>query len=236
MSKDAWRLVRGGAAPVLCVDFTQARVREQAGFADLALPENFELWGTDEGAWETDTIPPAPVENVAGVLGYCAGGALACVLANRTGTRPPVVLFDPVAVGPLQLFKQVNKSLAGLEAPPVDQSAFTTANLWTLADELSDHYATVAGPVCAERRIPESITAQLCDRVSGYLRYLVRSSTAGFDYDGPILVVLSEWQKLPDALGNRPVVRVPVMTAEVLAYPEAAEAAAEALLAVPDPE
>jgi len=236
MSRDPWRLVRDGADAVLCVDFTQARVREQAGFADLALPDNFGMWGTDEGAWETDTIPPAPVERVAGVLGYCGGGALACGLAARLGTRPPVVLFDPVAVVARTLFKQVNKSLAGLGADPVDESGFATADLAALAGALADHYAAVAGPVCAQRRIPESIAGQLCDRVSGYLHYLVRSSRATFDYDGPVLVVLSEGQKLPDALNDRPFVRMPVTTAEVLAHPAAAQAAANALLAAPDTE
>jgi hypothetical protein len=128
-----WRLLRPGTGPiVLCVDFTQARARAQAGFADLAtlLPERYAVWGTEEAAWRSGWSRPEPaIESlvagrpdgaVAGVLGYCAGGALARAiarqLAHRDAARTPVVLFDPVAVTARTLLDSYDASVRSIAA------------------------------------------------------------------------------------------------------------------------
>jgi len=133
------------------VDFTQARVRAQAGFADLAdlLPAGPAVWGSDERAWRPDpagrmSLDDSREEWLAGaaelvgglgggvraVLGFCAGAAPACALAHRLGRRdgtpPPVVLFDPTAATARTLHEQFEAALGalarGADAADVDRA------------------------------------------------------------------------------------------------------------------
>lgn len=115
---------------MLSIDFTFAKVRGQAGFADLApqLPEGYATWGTDESAWITGPGPlatqletwldrgcavDAPVR---AILGFCGAAALAPVLAHRLAQpeAPAVVLFDPIVVGPQNMIDQTVDSLRQL--------------------------------------------------------------------------------------------------------------------------
>jgi len=254
MSLVAWRLLRGGATTdraVLCVDFTQSRVRAQAGFADLAavLPDRFAVWGTDEGAWHdtASTWQDPPDRAVAGVFGYCAGAALACALADRvarmTGTAPPVVLFDPAVVTAQTLLEQFDAALHGLVgvAPEQDLAAARAdahtdagtdadlADLDWLAAALTRRYGDLARPACAAQQVPEAIADQLCGRLEAYLRYLVRSAAVPLRSPGAATVVLSAtFQPLP-SLEQHPQVRTDATQAGLLADAAAAGAAARAL-------
>lgn len=118
---------------MLSIDFTFAKVRGQAGFADLApqLPEGYTTWGTDETAWaaqpgsqvaqleawlDRGCAVDAPVR---AIFGFCGAAALAPVLARRLADpQPPaVVLFDPIVVGPQNMIDQTVDSLRQLAGP-----------------------------------------------------------------------------------------------------------------------
>jgi hypothetical protein len=116
-----WRCLRDGAdaGAVLCVDFTLAKVRAQANFADLAprLPGDRAVWGSDETGWpvaagdirmqlERWLSDAAAIGDARAVMGFCAGASLAGALARAARRRPAVVLFDPVTVGPRTMLDQ----------------------------------------------------------------------------------------------------------------------------------
>src|SRR5690606_31345841 len=94
-----WRRLRDGGTGgvVLTVDFTVAKVRAQASFADLAprLPDRFSVWSTDETAWVPG--PGSSAEQLAqwldsaadldgpvrAGLGFCGGASLAAARAEE---------------------------------------------------------------------------------------------------------------------------------------------------------
>jgi hypothetical protein len=256
---DGWRLLRVGSGPgaVLGVDFTQAQVRAQANFGDLAphLPDEYAVWGTDESAWPaTAGSPRAHLAAwlgrscelgtaVRGVLGFCASASLACSLAGRVaetvGLAPPVVLFDPVTVGAQTLVDQFDEALsrmvtvageAAVHAARVHHSdRVGERDLAELATLLARRYAAVAGPACADQGIPATITDQLCQRVETNLRFLAMCATAGFEPPEPAVLVLSRGHGVPPALCGGREVRLDVGQNELLADPYAARVAAEVL-------
>ncbi|GIJ48371.1 hypothetical protein Val02_52570 [Virgisporangium aliadipatigenens] len=105
---NGWTRISGNGTggTVLAVDFDGSG-RKEATFRDLVrlLPDDLDVWHAVPPAeagkpqdyldrWRTP--PGAPVH---AILGYCAGSVYACALADLveadTGTRPPVVLFNP---------------------------------------------------------------------------------------------------------------------------------------------
>ena len=127
---------------MLTIDFTVAKVRGQAGFADLAplLPDGFAVWGTDQDPWSAGAGRSAnPARCVAcsrqpnrfpGArdLRLLRGASLACALARRLGgPHPPaVVLFDPAVIGPLNMLAQLTDSLRQLAGPAGHQDELDT--------------------------------------------------------------------------------------------------------------
>ncbi|MEQ4305628.1 hypothetical protein ABNF97_30325 [Plantactinospora sp. B6F1] len=267
MSSEGWRLLRPGAGPgLLAVDFTPAQARTGAGFTDLArlLPEPYPVWGTEEAGWKT--VAAASVDSpgggldawldrdlpasggTAGILGYCAGAALACALARRLADRhgiaPPVVLFDPAEVTPETLYDQFGTALDGLAAalPAAEvrsareaarRDVRTESDLSRLAARLSDRYAALARPACAGQGVPPSIADQLCARIDTYLRYLLLSAAAPAGAPGPVLVVLSAGHEPPPIPGADREVRLEVPQPGLLADVRAAELAGRALVGEP---
>jgi hypothetical protein len=226
-----WRLLRAGAGSeaVLGVDFTQARVRAQAGFAQLApmLPELYAVWGTTEEGWQ---LPGDPAARLSGwlaasaalparaVLGYCAGASLACALARHLAA-PDLVLFDPSVAGPLTLYHQFDAALGSLAAVLTEaevtaardaarREADRADDLDALAAALAGRYAALARPACASQGVPASIADQMCARLATHLGYFALSAAAELTYPADTLVVLSADHD-PPLRGGR-VVRLPV--------------------------
>jgi hypothetical protein len=205
---------------VLTVDFTLAKVRAQASFADLApqLPDGTTVWGTDESAWPRTAGAPAmqlaewldePASDglVRAVLGFCASaslaGALAARLAARHGATPRLVLFDPVAVGPHTMIDQAGDSIRRLGNHVVFDNGVDTddVDLDGLATRLADRYTQAAGAVGAAQRIPPAIVDQLCQRVAANLRFLTMAAAAwSAERLTPDLVVLSRDHEAPEAI------------------------------------
>jgi hypothetical protein len=247
VTEAVWRALRPGSGPLLlCVDFSQGRARAQAGFHDLAaLLPGYQLWGTAESAWQVPGPGPdevlaallaaRPEGPVAGVLGYCAGGALACGAASQLaadGTAPPVVLFDPAGVSGQTLVDSYRAAVATITTGADDAPPPAGDDLAALAAELGARYTELAGPACAALGVPAAIADQLCDRLRGYLDYLVHSATVGVDPSGPVTVLLST-----DCVPGRvrpewPQVRLPVTQNGLLADPAAARLAEQALAGV----
>jgi hypothetical protein len=237
---------------LLTVDFTLAKVRAQANFADLAggLPDGPAVWGTEESCWPvTGGDPAIELEQwlrrtreavgaggtVRGVLGFCAGagpaGALAAALAEGDGPPPPLVLLDPVAANAHTMTEQCEAAARRMTATPPQAAPPGTEDLDRLATLLTERYAAVAGPVCAEQRIPAPIVEQLRLRVEANLRYLALCATAGLSRADPALLVLSRDHGVPPRLRGARAVRLEVSQNELLADSGAARAVAGALAA-----
>lgn len=212
---------------MLTVDFTVAKVRAQASFADLAphLPDRFSVWSTDESAWVpgpassaqqlTDWLDSATGLDVPvrAVLGFCGGASLAAALAARLATRGPapmLVLFDPVTVGSRTMIDQTLDSMHRLGSFAVSDNGIDNdsedGDLDQLAARLAQQYAHAAAVVGRERRIPAVIVDQLCQRVAANLRFLTLASVAwSAPRRAPDLVVLSREHTAPiEALTGSP--------------------------------
>jgi hypothetical protein len=248
-----WRLLRAGegAPAVLCVDYSQTQARAEATFHDLAaaLPAPYPVWGTDEGAWRDEDLPAEPVGAIAGILGFCAGASLACAMAERvarrTGTPPPVVLFDPWVVAAAALLHEFDRAIDGVAAGMASERLDTAKaaarehlseyadrsgpRLAPMAGALADRYAALARPVCAAQRVPERIIDQLCARTRSYLDYLVRSASVPLRCPPRTLVVTSDGFEAPPISGPHRVLRLDVDHDGLLAAAEATAALARVL-------
>jgi hypothetical protein len=252
-----WRCLRDGAdaGAVLCVDFTLAKVRAQANFADLAprLPGDRAVWGSDETGWpvaagdirmqlERWLSDAAAIGDARALMGFCAGASLAGALARAARRRPAVVLFDPVTVGPRTMLDQYAAAasrMGGAAAVPDpgdhDPGGHDLGGLepGALAAELAERYAVAARAACRAQGVPEPIAEQLCRRVAANLRFLALCATAGLS-DAPDLVVLSRAHEVPAVLRGAPQVRLDVSQQELLASPDAALAAGPVLAGAHD--
>jgi hypothetical protein len=221
-----WRRLRdagAGADVVLTVDFTVAKARAQAGFAELApqLPDRFAVWSTDEKSWPTTPGDPSAqlaqwldsgdfAGPVGAVFGFCASaslaGALAAHLAARDGIAPRLVLFDPVAVGPRTMVDQASESIRRLGTWEPDNDVDTvgdSADLDVLATRLIERYTYAAALVGGAQSIPQAIVEQLCERVSANVRFLALAAIAWSARRlAPDLTVLSRDHELPRALAD----------------------------------
>jgi hypothetical protein len=261
VSSEGWRILRGGSGhgAVLTIDFTVAKVRGQASFADLArnLPDGLATWGTDQDAWlmvagelgeqlERWLVDGCAVDTpVRAMLGFCGAAALAPVLAHRIGgDRPPaVVLFDPIVVGPQNMIDQTTDSLrqlagaAGLATPleeAVPAPELADLDVGELATSLTRIYATRAAEVGAAKSIRASTVEDLCRRFEGYLRYLALCAAAWSQPRvAPDLIALSRGHDAPPVYADTPVVRVDATQHVLLGHPDAGGAAARVLVGVP---
>jgi hypothetical protein len=196
-----WRLLRDGVDAVLAVDFGGAG-RAAAGFAELAPKLD-----TACAVWELGFLhggPASPQELVHGwanevrrrslavraVFGYCAGSALACLLADALGSPPVTVLFDPEVVsGPVlvhefltgvgTLAEDIDTDLLPASAARARRlAAECPDDLEKLAALLHQEYRGVARSAFDELGLDASLSSEITARFGSYLKYLVTSARA----------------------------------------------------------
>ena len=253
-----WRRLQpgSGAGALIAIDFTLAKVRAQANFADLAaqLPAQYSIWGSDETGWPSVPGDPrgqldewlaraaqvdAPVR---AVLGFCASATLALALAEHLAAAgqaaPAVVLFDPVTVGARTLMDQAREAMShlaaghGPSAEPVDLDNDIDIGLDNVATRLAARYAERAAAVGIAQSIPASIVDQLCRRVSANLRFLTMCGSATTAERRPDLLVLSRDHRVPSPWRDAPEVRLGVGRNDLLAHAPTAQATAQLLSGV----
>lgn len=241
---------------MLSIDFTVAKVRGQASFADLApqLPEGFAVWGTDQDAWSTERgdvwahldawlDQGSPADGpVRAVFGFCGAAALACALARRLAgpQTPAVVLFDPVQVGPSNMLAQLTDSLRQLAGPAGQDPDFDVGvslddlahlDVGEVAEVLTKRYTVRAAEVGAARSIRPATMADLCRRFEAYLRYLALCSAAwSRERVVPSRIVLSRGHDVPSEMVDVPAVPVDASEHVLLGHPETAKVATEVLV------
>lgn len=264
-----WRVLAPGPSDrvVLAVDFGPGR--REAGFSDLVAnlaPEPV-VWepvfapqtadpvtGTDPhrclSQW-LDDVTNAGLE-VCGLLGYCAGGALArqaAALLRTSGLpEPPVVLLDPSHVdGALiqELFATSVEGYAGLLSDDQIQAALAAADGYTrplgpdigtqppaaLAEAmrgLQAVYDDVVHTVCDMLDAGDEVGHGFSERFAAFLSYLVTAGRASAAHGGTATVIVSEHHHLPDGFGVEDH-RLPVSRAALLADPAVARLVAAAL-------
>ncbi len=266
-----WRILAPGTDDrvLVAVDFGPGR--REAGFAELVanlgpgpavwqpvfLPQSDDpVNGTDPDAcvreW-LDDLRDAGLE-VSGVLGYCAGSALAVRLADlirETCPREPaIVLLDPGRVdGAVVQEHFVSSARAYAEVLPPEriQAAVTAAARVTdslgtdvaersageLADamrELQRLYDDVVRSVCEALDAGDDVGASFSTRFAAFLSYLTTTGRAGVHPAkcGNVTVVVSEEHRLHDGFGVADH-RVPVSRAALLADPSVARTVTEAV-------
>jgi hypothetical protein len=261
VARDGWRLVRDapGAPAVLCVDFTQARARAQAGFTDLAalLPAGAAVWGTDEPTWRADPAAPgpladalarwlagapAPAAGVRAVLGFCAGASLACALARHLahgGTAPAVVLFDPTVATARTLHEQFDAALGGLAAG-VAAAEVAAARAGGAADRagepdparLAPRLAARYGELATAACAAQGVPAAIAAQLAERFATHLRylALTATVPLQAPPgALAVLSAEHRLPPLGPASVLRLDVAPDDLLADPRAAEAVAPAL-------
>jgi hypothetical protein len=269
MTHDNWRVLAPGSGDrvLLAVDFGPGR--SEAGFGDLVanLAPEPAVWETVFAAQTADPVTGTDPHRclrrwvddvttaglrVCGVLGYCAGSALARQAAGLLRTsglpEPPVVLFDPALVdGGLiqQLFAFSVEGYQGLLSDDQIHAALAAAAGFTgalgpdigrqppaaLADAmrgLQDVYDGVVHTVCDLLDAGEQVGQEFSERFAAFLGYLVTAGRAGASPGGTATIIVSEHHRLPDAFGVEDH-RVPTSREALLADPAVARIVAEAL-------
>lgn len=204
----AWTQIRDGASGsvALAVDFDGSGRRE-ATFRDFVkiLPGEFPVWHAVSPPDNEDAplTPPQyidwwltlPQAGVRAVFGYCAGSvfasALADALAERTGTRPPVVLFNPGTPTITTLDRDFSGVVAGLTILTDDERALLLDRAGSIREqhaadfhEVCRQYLALYLEGCAtsfERfGIDAEVGAELTQLFRGYIRYLVAANDTGY--------------------------------------------------------
>ncbi|WP_141721366.1 hypothetical protein [Micromonospora eburnea] len=197
-----------------------------------------------------DDLRDAGLE-VCGVLGYCAGAALAlraAELVKESGQGDPaLILFDPARVDSeviQELFVTSAEGYAELLPPErieaaVSAAASITDSLGedigrrpagTLTDamrELQHVYDGVVRDACAALGADEEVGKGFSERFAAFLSYLITAGRAGAypaDSGKPMIVVSQN--HVPEGFGVASH-RVPVPRAELLADPATARLVAE---------
>jgi hypothetical protein len=258
MIPDGWRQVADGRGDevVLAIDFKSGR--PEPGFGDLArvLKVPFGMVepvppAVDPSAGvgeryldEWERLIRASGLRVRGVMGYCAGGALACALAARLGAggdRPAVVLFDPDEVSGAMIFYQFMLAVQQFNEfsdPDELSDAIDRARaicddpaLPLVADRLPAEYREIATRAFAEMGLEDDENvADLVMRFGQFVHYLLASWEAGYGTaDASTLAIMSDGYGAPPGLGAT-VLRVPAKHAEFLSSPDVAASAAELLM------
>ncbi|HEX6969472.1 MAG TPA: hypothetical protein VF174_11775 [Micromonosporaceae bacterium] len=267
-----WRILgdRSAGRALLAVDFGPGR--PEAGFADLVgnmspatvvMMPVFEPVGDDPAGatdpvlrvrrWMTEIRERSL--SVQGVLGYCAGGALACLAADlirEAGCGDPhVVLLDPNWVtgrGMQSLFVSSVSTYAQLLPQDRCQAALDVAGrvCATLGDDLTavssdavfdamrrlqEEYDGLVRLTCDQMGADDEIGREFSDRFSGFLNYLVTAGRVDRDVvsrrrdDAELTVFVSMDHQL-DAEFGAPAERFAVSRNDLLADPALAKAVA----------
>jgi hypothetical protein len=199
----SWNVLHDGSAAelVLASDFP-ATGRSIGGFADLIA-----TMATNHSTWETNPPPlgdeigmtgddytkrwfadlPCPDRPVRAVLGFCVGSVFAASIAERvadaTGDRPPVIVFDPERPDADLLrrhYREVIAGLSGMLSPDERAEALRAAERTRETDgDLSSLAATLAGllhdfggPAFRRGGLDVIRTAELVGTFAAFLTYL----------------------------------------------------------------
>jgi hypothetical protein len=206
MGLACWReLADGGGDLVACLDFPGTRA--EAGFGDLAAGV-----GGDGCFLHLEPPGPGPVplavrarcwagelagtgRAVRAVLGYCAGTALATVLADAVTAAAPVplvVLLDAVPVTGESLAGQFTTvleasarhltggELEGARALAADLAGTGPGDLAAAAGVLAGRYDQLMGAVAARLSLHQALRRELSATFAAYLDYLLLASEGGF--------------------------------------------------------
>ncbi|MCU7725973.1 hypothetical protein ODJ79_19795 [Actinoplanes sp. KI2] len=181
--------------------------------------------------------------HVVGVLGYCAGSSLASafadICAERQGTRPPVVLFDPQLIDGAALyanFESAVESFAEVTEPTRMAEARALARAAISANRaLGDPVALVSAVGAAYERVvhwaaellgvEDDLTDQMTAHFRSYLSYLVLAAqvvAAPPDTSADTVVLASAGHQLPPGWHASSV--FPVARENLLADPRVADA------------
>ena len=220
MTLSSWRQLcdRGGDL-VLCLDFTGGRA--EAGFADLVKKAPIEAGFFHIGRISAGPEAALPLAThvqrwagevrragrpVRGVLGYCAGAALATAIADALveagASPPPVLLFDAATVTGTSLCDEfmaaVESSAAHLTTDEVDDAhrladdllARHRDHLSSTAVQLVDRYRELMIRLAARLRIGPFLD-ELVDDFAEYMAYLLIASGGTLDLRGGTPVFFS---------------------------------------------
>jgi hypothetical protein len=271
MTGVSWRVLAAGndARTLLAVDFGPGRAA--ANFADLSanLDPMIAIWETvfapatgdpaeqtDPARWVAACVDDVRTRErqVCGVLGFCAGAALAwqaaSLLHQTGGTRPTAILIDPTAVdGALIRDLFAYSAQAYAELLPAAQCEAAVRAVARVTDDLGDDIALMPAPAlaqafgavrheydvlvraaCHELGVGDEVGRGFTDRFSSYLGYLFTAGRAvGYRSDvvRPVIYASSDHQ-VPQKFGavDR---RFAVSRAEMLADPAVAEAVRAAI-------
>ncbi|MEU8606805.1 hypothetical protein AB0C29_02215 [Actinoplanes sp. NPDC048791] len=178
---------------------------------------------------------------VAVVIGYCAGAALAQSVSVLLGAArqpaPHVVLVDPETVDRMTLLQAYETSLASLQSMDRSRAGeLTRPPGWTPNDRdlvqdarlLLDSYVTTVAAAFARMRLPAKLGVQLGARFHRYLAYLVMSGLSrSFPAARPEILASSGY--VQDALFPGELRRLDVNRDGMLASPAVAEAVRRAV-------
>jgi hypothetical protein len=234
--------------------------RTEAGFADLAAKAPIEAsffhigrmpadpgavvpLATSAGRWAAEVRRTA--RPVRGVLGFCAGAALATALADalvEAGTeRAPVLLFDAITVTGTTLCDEfmaaVEPSTRHLTADEVDEARRLSEDLLarhgreclpTTAAQLVDRYRQLMTRLATRLRFGPFLLDELVGDFAAYMSYLLIASGGTLDLRDGTPVFLSSKDHEPDF---EPVLHLPFQTSrhDLLRDADVAKAVADVL-------
>ena len=273
MMSSNWRILgdRSAGRALLAVDFGPGR--PEAGFADLAGNMSLDavvmapVFEPASGDLAGDTDPARRVRRwladvrergltVHGVLGYCAGGALACLaadLAREAGCGDPgVVLLDPswvtgravhsLFVSSVETYAELlpqERCQAALDVAERvcatlgdDLTAVSSSTVFEAMRRLREEYDSLVQLTCDLLEADEEVGREFSDRFSSFLTYLVtagrvdRSIVSHRRDDAALTVFVSTDHRLDDGFGS-PTERFAVSRNDLLADPTLAKAVAE---------
>jgi len=270
-----WRILAPGQSnrALLVVDSGPGRI--EADFTDLAAN-----LVTDAAMWQPVFLPPTdhPIDGtnpvslvdqwlddvrsaglqVSGVLGYCAGAALAARTAELLRASgqgdPAIVLLDPGQIdGPVirelvlasveryaqllppELIEPATAAVTRIcEALGTDLAGLPARTLADAMRELQQVYDDLLRDACDAVGANEGVAAGFSRQFAAFLGYLVTSGRVGAysAESADATVIVSRDHQVPDGLPVA-VHRLPVSRVDLLADPTLARLVAEALISEP---
>ncbi|MEV5433772.1 hypothetical protein [Streptomyces sp. NPDC052701] len=256
MSTDSWRRISEGdpKKTVLAVDFGST-ARSEADFRQFAalLKPNREIWqSVQPDAAENELLsaetylqwwrelPEEVHGHVDTVMGYCVGGVFASALADRiaedTGTRPALLLFDPEPVDRLSLYRDFKKAVGTMSTLSEEERAGHVAEVRALceaeqgdfhavATQVIKVYETAVGVVFDRLGLDEEASEDLRGVFRSYVSYLFAARQLSPEEGWATAGALTSAQSSPGAPHALWEQSFPIGTGELLRNPDVAEAA-----------
>jgi dienelactone hydrolase len=174
------------------------------------------------------------------VMGYCVGGVFASVLADeiaeKQGTRPALLLFDPEPVDQLSLYRDFKKAVDGMSLLSEEERAGHAAEVRTLCEAESNDahavctrvikvYETAVGVVFDRLGLDDEASEDLRGLFRSYVSYLFAARQLSPEEGWAAAGALTSAQSSPGAAHARWEKSFPISTGELLSNQEVAEAA-----------